>query len=72
MAEAMIFMADSGIDLSHVVYLPAHCRNYEYTMVVFMRQGSSTQELILLNQCLIFLWVTTIADVASVDGKQLV
>jgi hypothetical protein len=54
MAEAMTFMADSGIDLSHDVSLPTHCIHDEYLMVVFMRQGTSPQKLILLNQCLIF------------------
>jgi hypothetical protein len=67
----MKFMADSGIDLSHDVSLPTHCRHDEYLMVVFMWQGASTQELILLNQCWIYLRVTMTADIASVDGKQL-
>jgi hypothetical protein len=70
MVEAIKLMAESGIDLSHYMYLPIHCRHYEYLMVVFMRQGVSTQELILLNQCRIFMWVTTIADVALGDWKQ--
>jgi hypothetical protein len=37
MVEAMIFMPESGIDVSHDAYLPTHCRHDEYLMVVFMR-----------------------------------
>jgi hypothetical protein len=43
MVEAIKFMADSGIDLFHDVSLPSHCRHDAYLMVVFMRQGASTQ-----------------------------
>jgi hypothetical protein len=71
MVEAMKIMADSGIDLSHDASLPTHCVHDGYLMLVFMWQGASTQELILLNQCLILLLVTMIAGVVSGDGKQL-
>jgi hypothetical protein len=71
MVEAMKFMVDSGIDLSRDVSLLTHFRHGEYLMVVFMRQGASTKELIIFNQCRTFLRVTMIADMASVDGKQL-
>jgi hypothetical protein len=68
----MKFMNDKGIDMTHDLRFSTKSTHGQFLNAIFIRQGASTAELVLLNKCRLFLRVSTMSDIPSSDGQQII
>jgi hypothetical protein len=68
MAEVMKFMKDEGIDMTHDELFTTKSAHGQFLNEIFIHQGASTAELVLLNEYRLYLWVSIVSDNTSGDG----